>query len=75
MSRLTRFNVPPEVWDRLDEESKDDEYVDNYRAYRIGDEVGEIEYEMARRGGCCGEVDKIVEISGVQYMIGYNYCH
>jgi hypothetical protein len=50
---------------------------DNFRLCRVGDPIGEAEYEDARSDGCCGFVD--IEIgpspAGHIYRHGFNYGH
>jgi hypothetical protein len=51
--------------------------ADNFRLCRVGDSVGEAEYEETRNDGCCGSVD--IEIgpspAGHVYHHGFNYGH
>jgi hypothetical protein len=50
---------------------------DNFRLCRVGDPIGEAEYEEIRNGGCCGSVDTEIGPSpaGHVYRYGFNYGH
>lgn len=56
-------------------EQLDLELADNFRFARVGVEDEELEYSRRAEDGCCGYLDRIVEIKGVKYKIGCNYGH
>ena len=53
----------------------DNQYADNYRAYKKGDELGKKEYKKRQRKGCCGYADFSVTINKEKWYVGYNYGH
>jgi hypothetical protein len=50
-------------------------YADNFRVAIVGNKDLEEQYKLLRAEGCCGFYDKIHEIDGVKYKIGFNYGH
>ena len=71
------FQVPQQVWDDLHYEvgRADLEYADNYRAYRVKDDLGLPEFDSKRLRGCCGEFEASTKVDGDQWIIGCNYGH
>lgn len=54
--------------------SEGHDYVDNWRACKVGDSESEHYYRKAKDGGCCGSVDTTVGFL-TKYRIGFNYGH
>lgn len=72
-------NVPSIVWDTLDHFIKEEDldFADNYRAYRVRDELNKDDYDYAKKTGCCGSRDWKVTIPTLneEWVIGCNYGH
>ena len=51
------------------------EYADNYRAYRLKDGLGQLEFDHNKRNGCCGEFESSTIVDGDQWIIGCNHGH
>ena len=49
--------------------------MDNQRWCEVGVESEEAAYEQQKDDGCCGSVDKVVEVNGRKFRIGFNYGH
>lgn len=67
-----------EAWhEKNDPEGNEFECCDNWRLCRVGDTVGEAEYEEQQRTGCCGSIDTQFGPSpgGFHYNFGFNYGH
>lgn len=57
------------------EESRDYEYMDNYRVANIKSISQVHRYNNIAKKGCCGFFDEEFVISGETYMIGFNHGH
>lgn len=51
------------------------EYSDNHRIAECGNVEQELLYEKARKKGCCGFYDEIMEVDGRHFKVGFNYGH
>jgi hypothetical protein len=72
--------LPPDIvrWAQgvLDEVSKDDCCVDNYRVARVRNSSQRRRYRRQKEHGCCGFMDFVREgPDGHRYMLGFNYGH
>jgi hypothetical protein len=63
--------VQLEAWFR--QQQKD--CMDNFRVARVGDRQRLHHYMKQKNNGCCGSVDVIITIEGVNYHVGFNYGH
>lgn len=51
------------------------EYADNFRFAKVGDKYQEYLYKETQDSGCCGFYDRVIDVDGIQYNIGFNYGH
>ncbi len=69
--------VPKQVWENLEYEiaRAELEYADNYRAYRVKDDLCREAFLQAVRQGCCGSFESSTTVAGDKWIIGCNYGH
>jgi hypothetical protein len=62
---------------RLNELSRDESCVDNYRVAKVGNTCQERRYRRQKNRGCCGFYDivDLCPIDGKSYRLGFNYGH
>lgn len=65
----------PKVLEYIENLNGDYEFRDNFRVICDGDPFETIMYSYFLSQGCCGYYDKVVDIDGKTYKIGFNYGH
>lgn len=56
-------------------EVNDLDCVDNRRMAKADDAWQRIEFDEAAYRGCCGTFERIVNVDGVDFLVGCNYGH
>lgn len=51
------------------------EFADNFRFAQVGNKYQELIYQQLEQQGCCGYYDRIIDVDGIEYKIGFNYGH
>ncbi len=77
-------NWPNELRDKMqiiidqmgsDEDHDINDYSDNWRICRVGNENEEKLYMISELNGCCGSFDGNFEIDGIKIRFGFNFGH
>ena len=75
LQRMFGEKVATQLLAKLEELEEGRDYPDNHRFARVGDFHQEAFYRHRYEGGCCGELDVVVDVEGVKYRMGFNYGH
>lgn len=51
------------------------EYVDNHRVALLSSTEDNAAYNKQKDQGCCGSMDRIIIVDGVNWRVGCNYGH